>query len=125
MALVAQEPTLFNTSIRENIAYGDTSRSNIPLAEIIEAAKKAAIHEWIASQPAAYETVVGLGGCQLSGKGLLYWKLENADFFCILGGQKQRIAIARTWIRNPAVLLMDEATSALDSNSEKVFWIPF
>ncbi|KAH9393411.1 Pgp-2p [Tyrophagus putrescentiae] len=101
MALVAQEPTLFNSSIRENIAYGDTSRPSIPLAEIEEAARKAAIHGWIASLPAGYETVVGAGGCQLS------------------GGQKQRIAIARTWIRNPPILLLDEATSALDSNSEK------
>ncbi len=73
MALVAQEPTLFNSSVRENIAYGDTSRPSIPLAEIEEAARKAAIHGWIASLPAGYETVVGAGGCQLSGK--MFWRL--------------------------------------------------
>ncbi len=73
MALVAQEPTLFNSSVRENIAYGDTSRPSIPLAEIEEAARKAAIHGWIASLPAGYETVVGVGGCQLSGK--MFWRL--------------------------------------------------
>lgn len=84
MALVAQEPTLFNSSVRENIAYGDTSRPSIPLAEIEEAARKAAIHRWIASLPAGYETVVGAGGCQLSGKrrsfgGYFYHFDDNFD----------------------------------------------
>lgn len=102
LGIVSQEPVLFGYSIKENIAYGDNSRYDIQLPEIVEAAEKANIHEFIKSLPQGYDTNVGDKGTQLS------------------GGQKQRIAIARALIKNPEILLLDEATSALDSESEKV-----
>ncbi|CAF0868569.1 unnamed protein product [Adineta steineri] len=101
IGFVSQEPILFDASIRENIAYGDTSRT-ISLGEIQEAAKNANIHQFIVSLPDQYDTNVGSKGTQLS------------------GGEKQRIAIARALIRNPKILLLDEATSALDTESERV-----
>ncbi|UJR08519.1 hypothetical protein I4U23_012782 [Adineta vaga] len=101
LGLVQQEPVLFNLSIRDNIAYGDNSRS-LTQDDIELAAKKANIHDLIASLPEGYGTSCGAKGGQLS------------------GGQKQRIAIARALIRNPKILLLDEATSALDNKSEKV-----
>ncbi|CAF1393297.1 unnamed protein product, partial [Rotaria sp. Silwood1] len=102
IGIVSQEPVLFDMSIRENIAYGDNSRKDIPLDEIIQAAKNANIHDFIQLLPYRYETNCGTKGTQLS------------------GGQKQRIAIARALLRNPKILLLDEATSALDSENEKI-----
>ncbi|KAH9520279.1 ATP-dependent translocase ABCB1, partial [Bulinus truncatus] len=101
LGIVSQEPTLFDCSIAENIAYGDNSRV-VPMTEIMQAAKDANIHNFIADLPRGYDTSVGEKGAQLS------------------GGQKQRIAIARALVRHPKVLLLDEATSALDSESEKI-----
>ncbi|KAG2465266.1 MDR1 protein, partial [Polypterus senegalus] len=101
IGIVSQEPILFDTSIAENIRYGDNSRS-VTQEEIEEAAKKANIHSFIEDLPQKYSTKVGDKGAQLS------------------GGQKQRIAIARALLRNPKVLLLDEATSALDTESEKI-----
>ncbi|WJX76042.1 ABC transporter B member 15 [Trifolium repens] len=101
IALVSQEPILFNGTIRDNIAYGTTC-DNIDEIEIIEAARVANAHDFISSLKDGYGTWCGDKGVQLS------------------GGQKQRIAIARAMLKNPKVLLLDEATSALDNNSEKV-----
>jgi ATP-binding cassette subfamily B (MDR/TAP) protein 1 len=103
MALVGQEPILFNYSIRENIAYGALGQVDDEM--IYHAAKMANIHNFVMELPQKYDTLVGERGNQLS------------------GGQKQRIAIARALIRNPKLLLLDEATSALDSESEKVVQI--
>lgn len=111
VSLVQQEPTLFQGSIRENIALGidDPSMSSATTAEVtvsdaqIEAALRAAnAWDFVSSLPDGFATAAGPNGTQLS------------------GGQRQRIAIARSLIRNPKVLLLDEATSALDTESEKV-----
>ncbi|CAG5040909.1 unnamed protein product [Parnassius apollo] len=101
LGIVSQEPVLFDRTIAENIAYGDNTR-NVPMDEIIKAAKEANVHTFVAALPSGYETRIGARASQLS------------------GGQKQRIAIARALVRNPRVLLLDEATSALDTHSEKV-----
>ncbi|KAI5341077.1 hypothetical protein L3X38_020351 [Prunus dulcis] len=100
IALVSQEPTLFAGTIRENIVYGVSDK--VDELEIVEAARAANAHDFIAGLKDGYDTWCGDRGVQLS------------------GGQKQRIAIARAILRNPVVLLLDEATSALDSQSEKV-----
>uniref|UniRef100_A0A672J499 ATP-binding cassette, sub-family B (MDR/TAP), member 11a n=1 Tax=Salarias fasciatus TaxID=181472 RepID=A0A672J499_SALFA len=100
IGIVSQEPVLFDCSIAENIQYGDNTRT-VSMTEIVEAAKKAHLHDFVMKLPNAYETQVGAQGSQLS------------------RGQKQRIAIARAIVRNPKILLLDEATSALDTESEK------
>ncbi|CAH2305688.1 bile salt export pump [Pelobates cultripes] len=100
IGIVSQEPVLFEGSISDNIKYGDNSRT-ISMEEVIDAAKKAHLHEFVMSLPDKYDTNVGMQGSQLS------------------RGQKQRIAIARAIVRDPKILLLDEATSALDTESEK------
>jgi ATP-binding cassette subfamily B (MDR/TAP) protein 1 len=103
LALVSQEPTLYQGTIRDNILLGaDTKPEDVPEEAIVQACKDANIYDFILSLPDAFNTVVGNKGSMLS------------------GGQKQRVAIARALLRNPKVLLLDEATSALDSESEKV-----
>uniref|UniRef100_A0AAR2KBQ4 ATP-binding cassette, sub-family B (MDR/TAP), member 11a n=1 Tax=Pygocentrus nattereri TaxID=42514 RepID=A0AAR2KBQ4_PYGNA len=100
IGIVSQEPVLFDCTIAENIQYGDNLRS-VSMEEVVEASKKAYLHDFVMSLPDKYETQVGAQGSQLS------------------RGQKQRIAIARAIVRNPKILLLDEATSALDTESEK------
>ncbi|KAE9985325.1 hypothetical protein EG328_007578 [Venturia inaequalis] len=101
LALVSQEPTLYQGTIRENVLLG-ADREGVPEDEIIRACKDANIYDFIMSLPDGFNTVCGQKGGLLS------------------GGQKQRIAIARALLRNPKILLLDEATSALDSESEQI-----
>ncbi|OCT61132.1 bile salt export pump [Xenopus laevis] len=100
IGIVSQEPVLFDCSIVDNIRYGDNTQE-LSMDKIIEASKKAQLHEFVMGLPDKYDTNVGAHGSQLS------------------RGQKQRIAIARAIVRDPKILLLDEATSALDTESEK------
>ncbi len=98
IGVVPQDTVLFNDSILYNIAYG---KDDATRAEIEDAARAARIHDFILSLPEGYETQVGERGLKLS------------------GGEKQRVGIARTLLKNPAILLLDEATSALDTQTER------
>src|SRR3954447_14628026 len=98
IGIVPQDTVLFNDSIEYNIAYGRPGASH---DDIVQAARLAQIHDFIASLPDGYGTPVGERGLKLS------------------GGEKQRVAIARAILKNPRILIFDEATSALDSKSEK------
>ncbi len=98
IGVVPQDTVLFNDTIKYNIAYGREGASE---EEIIDAAKAAQIHDFISALPDGYATMVGERGLKLS------------------GGEKQRVAIARTILKNPPILILDEATSALDSGTEK------
>jgi ATP-binding cassette, subfamily B, bacterial MsbA len=99
VAVVSQDITLFDDTIRANIAFGKKDASDL---EIIEAAKMAAAHDFILAQPEGYQTSVGERGTKLS------------------GGERQRIALARAFLKNAPILLLDEATSALDAESEEL-----
>ena len=98
IGVVPQDTVLFNDTVRYNIAYG---RDGATEAEIVAAAKAAKIHDFIMSLPEGYETTVGERGLKLS------------------GGEKQRVGIARTLLKNPPILVLDEATSALDTQTEQ------
>lgn len=97
IGIVQQDVFLFNGSIKDNILYGRLDASD---DEVVEAAKRANIHDYVMSLPDRYETQIGERGVKLS------------------GGQKQRLSIARVFLKNPAILILDEATSALDNTTE-------
>jgi ATP-binding cassette subfamily B protein len=98
IGIVPQDTVLFNDSIKYNIRYGNPGASD---ADVFEAARLAAIHDFVEGLPEGYDTMVGERGLKLS------------------GGEKQRVAIARTILKEPRILLFDEATSALDSHTER------
>jgi len=97
IGIVQQDVYLFNASLRDNILYG---RPDATEEEVVDAAKKANLHEYIMTLPDGYDTVIGERGVRLS------------------GGQKQRLCIARVFLKNPPILILDEATSALDNTTE-------
>lgn len=97
MGIVAQDVFLFDGSIADNIRYGNLDATE---EEVIEAAKKARIHDYVMTLEEGYDTQVGERGVKLS------------------GGQKQRISIARVFLKDPGILILDEATSALDNQTE-------
>ena len=99
VGVVTQEPFLFHTSLRENLLYANPEASE---EDLTKAAKAAQIHDFIEGLPEKYETVVGERGFRLS------------------GGEKQRVAIARVFLKNPRIIILDEATSSLDSQSEEL-----
>jgi ATP-binding cassette, subfamily B, heavy metal transporter len=99
IGIVPQDTVLFNDTIEYNIAYG---QPGAPREQVITAARAAHIHDFIETLPDGYGTLVGERGLKLS------------------GGEKQRVAIARTLLKDPAILVFDEATSALDSRTERV-----
>jgi subfamily B ATP-binding cassette protein MsbA len=99
MGIVTQETILFNDSVRNNIAYGV---EDVPLSGVIDAAKAANAHDFIAALPEGYDTVIGDRGVRIS------------------GGERQRLAIARAILKDPEILIFDEATSSLDTESEKL-----
>ena len=97
IGIVQQDVYLFNDTIKNNILYGNPTATD---EEVIAAAKRANIHEYVTSLPEGYETVIGERGVKLS------------------GGQKQRLSIARVFLKDPPILILDEATSALDNTTE-------
>ncbi|KAG9571775.1 ABC transporter, partial [Aureobasidium melanogenum] len=107
ISLVAQEPTMFRGTIRDNVLFGIPDPSSVSDEKIHQVCRDALIHDFIVSLPQGYYTDVGQKGVAMS------------------GGQKQRIAIARALVRGPKLLLLDEATSALDSESEKIVQAAF
>ena len=97
VGIVQQDVYLFNASVRDNILYG---RPDATEEEVVQAAKRANIHDYIMTMEKGYDTVIGERGVRLS------------------GGQKQRLSIARVFLKNPPILILDEATSALDNATE-------